>query len=461
MSTYWSPRPLRPASANPIFEMVEPEPVIKGLSPMQRQRLEDGTPITRSGPTALRPADPMLVLRPELSKGSLAEKLEEKNPKYGAPRQDPQEPLGVIKSYLEKAELTSAKREKLKESSFALPDDRAYPIHDEVHARNALARVAQHGTKAEQKKVREAVAKKYPGIEISGDDDDEGDPDDEDTQKSENYTKPELRDKIKRQVMAGSDGGKPGQWSARKAQLVAQKYKEAGGGYKGARTEKQRSLSKWTDEKWTTSDGKPAKQSDGSMRRYLPEKAWKELSSEEKEATNKKKVEGSKKGKQFISNTEAAKEAREEHTKKSLELFAAAVDRLHESLEKSTGKYSHINFTPPDAVSSAAARGLEYRSKASPSNRGGLTPEQASKEGIGSGVQRATNLKNKDTVSPGTISQMVAFFSRHAKNKSVAPEHKNEPWNDKGYVAWLLWGGDPGKTWAEKVKAQMDKADEK
>ena len=47
-----------------------------------------------------------------------------------------------------------------------------------------------------------------------------------------NYTNPSLRNKIKNRVMAGTQGGNAGQWSARKAQLVAKKYKEAGGGYK-------------------------------------------------------------------------------------------------------------------------------------------------------------------------------------------------------------------------------------
>ncbi len=64
------------------------------------------------------------------------------------------------------------------------------------------------------------------------------------------YTKPELRERIKNRVMAGSKGGKPGQWSARKAQIVAQEYKKAGGGYSGSKTSKQKSLSKWTKEKW-------------------------------------------------------------------------------------------------------------------------------------------------------------------------------------------------------------------
>ena len=47
-----------------------------------------------------------------------------------------------------------------------------------------------------------------------------------------NYTKPTLRKRIFNQVKAGGKGGAPGQWSARKAQMLAQKYKKAGGGYK-------------------------------------------------------------------------------------------------------------------------------------------------------------------------------------------------------------------------------------
>ena len=122
------------------------------------------------------------------------------------------------------------------------------------------------------------------------------------------YTKPTLRNKIKNQVMAGSQGGKPGQWSARKAQLVAQKYEKAGGGYSGAKTKAQSNLSKWTNEKWKTSDGKPAIRKSGTTR-YLPEKAWKDLSPSQKTATNKKKITASKQGKQFVANTAAAKKA--------------------------------------------------------------------------------------------------------------------------------------------------------
>jgi len=65
------------------------------------------------------------------------------------------------------------------------------------------------------------------------------------------YSKPELRERIKDRVMAGDKGGKPGQWSARKAQLVAQEYEKAGGGYKGGKGEKQKSLEKWGKENWS------------------------------------------------------------------------------------------------------------------------------------------------------------------------------------------------------------------
>ena len=65
---------------------------------------------------------------------------------------------------LEVAKLTAKARKKIKPKNFALPKKKAYPIQDKSHARNALARVSQHGTPAQKKKVRAAVKKKYPSI---------------------------------------------------------------------------------------------------------------------------------------------------------------------------------------------------------------------------------------------------------------------------------------------------------
>ena len=68
------------------------------------------------------------------------------------------------------------------------------------------------------------------------------------------YTKPELRERLKDRIKAGSKGGKPGEWSARKAQLLARAYTEKGGGYKGGKTEGQKSLSRWGEQKWMTKE---------------------------------------------------------------------------------------------------------------------------------------------------------------------------------------------------------------
>ena len=115
------------------------------------------------------------------------------------------------------------------------------------------------------------------------------------------YTKPKLRERIKKEVMAGSKGGKAGQWSARKAQLLAQRYKAAGGGYTGGKSKTQKSLSSWTKQKWRTKSGKPSTQGPKATgERYLPEKAIKKLSSKEYAATTKAKRAGTKKGKQHV-----------------------------------------------------------------------------------------------------------------------------------------------------------------
>lgn len=110
------------------------------------------------------------------------------------------------------------------------------------------------------------------------------------------YTKPSLRERLKNKIMAGGKGGDPGEWSARKAQLLASEYEKAGGGYSGGKSSAQKSLSKWTKEDWRTSDGKPSE----GKKRYLPAKAWDALSPGEKAATNKAKAEGDAKGKQFV-----------------------------------------------------------------------------------------------------------------------------------------------------------------
>jgi hypothetical protein len=70
-----------------------------------------------------------------------------------------------------------------------------------------------------------------------------------------------------------------------------------------ALSKSQRSLKKWTSQKWRTSDGKPSK----GKKRYLPDAAWKSLSPAEKAATNRAKAKGNKEGKQFVSQPDKIK----------------------------------------------------------------------------------------------------------------------------------------------------------
>jgi len=89
---------------------------------------------------------------------------------------------------------------------------------------------------------------------------------------------------------------------------------------------------------------------------------------------------------------------------------------------------------------------LELRRK---HKKGGLTTAEAGKQGIGSGVARATSLANSMKVSGATLRRMVAFFSRHEKNKSGGED-------DAGYIAWLLWGGDAGRAWATRTLKMLE-----
>lgn len=109
-------------------------------------------------------------------------------------------------------------------------------------------------------------------------------------------------------------------------------------------------------------------------------------------------------------------------------------------------RYDGIDFTPPKAVADAARRGLELRKK---HGRGGTSV----------GVARARDLSNRRTISPKTARRMRSYFARHDSDRNA------EGWADRknpsaGWIAWLLWGGDPGRAWANRLVRRMDELDE-
>jgi hypothetical protein len=104
------------------------------------------------------------------------------------------------------------------------------------------------------------------------------------------YTDPNLRDRLKDEIQQGDKGGKPGQWSARKAQLLAQRYESEGGGYVGERDEDQKSLAEWSAEEWQTVDASADADRGDGMHRYLPARAWELLSESERKQADKTKL---------------------------------------------------------------------------------------------------------------------------------------------------------------------------
>ncbi len=108
-------------------------------------------------------------------------------------------------------------------------------------------------------------------------------------------------------------------------------------------------------------------------------------------------------------------------------------------------KYQHITFIPPAEVAGYAAEGLRMRREF---GRGG-TPV---------GISRARDLKNRRRLSPRTIQRMCSFFARHEVDKR-GKDFGNPKHPSNGLIAWLLWGGDPGKTWADGLLRKMRQAD--
>lgn len=126
------------------------------------------------------------------------------------------------------------------------------------------------------------------------------------------YTDPQLRERLKEEIKASNKGGQPGQWSARKSQLLAQEYEKRGGGYRypeGLSTE-QRGLQEWTEQRWQTASGSAQARHDGETERYLPAGAWEQLTPQQRRATQQTKRQVSRQGQQRSANPPATRSAR-------------------------------------------------------------------------------------------------------------------------------------------------------
>lgn len=107
--------------------------------------------------------------------------------------------------------------------------------------------------------------------------------------------------------------------------------------------------------------------------------------------------------------------------------------------------YASIDFVPPLQVAQYAEEGLKLRAQF---HRGGTDV----------GLARAEELMSRKALSPETILRMYSFFARHEVDKK-GKNFSNPEKPSNGFIAWMLWGGDPAKEWVTGIRNQMKKAD--
>ena len=119
---------------------------------------------------------------------------------------------------------------------------------------------------------------------------------------------------------------------------------------------------------------------------------------------------------------------------------AQALDHLAALNIATEGEYDRQEgYTPTDAMVEEAERGLGWR-------------DEYGRGGTEIGVARARDIANRRNLSRDTVSRMVSYFARHEIDKQGqgwSPGEDGYP--SAGRIAWALWGGDPGRTWAENI----------
>jgi hypothetical protein len=129
------------------------------------------------------------------------------------------------------------------------------------------------------------------------------------------------------------------------------------------------------------------------------------------------------------------------------EELEAYIDMLEEEYEDDDidddKAIADIDLTPTEGMVEEAIKGLEWRKEF---GRGGTSV----------GVARAVSIKNKERLSVSTVKRMHSFFSRHEVDKQAEGFSSGEEgYPSAGRIAWALWGGDAGQSWARKKRDQI------
>jgi len=124
-------------------------------------------------------------------------------------------------------------------------------------------------------------------------------------------------------------------------------------------------------------------------------------------------------------------------------------DRLTNGGDDDDKAESDIDTKPTEQMAEEAKRGLEMR-------------QEFGRGGTRVGATRARQLVNRERLSPSVVRRMHSFFSRHEVDKRAEGFRQGEDgYPSAGKIAWLLWGGDSGQTWARRKVVQLDKERDK
>jgi Rho termination factor, N-terminal domain len=165
----------------------------------------------------------------------------------------------------------------------------------------------------------------------------------------EKYTDPDLRRRLKEEIMQSDKGGQPGQWSARKSQMLVREYEAQGGGYlSNEKDEAARSLEEWESQDWQTEAGDDRAREGKVTKRYLPKAVWDILSESEKQEAERIKEEASQQGIQHVDWTPAVKQA--------MHKYEQTLQPKHQSQE-------HENQTKQELYEQAKKLNIPGRSK--------------------------------------------------------------------------------------------------
>jgi HK97 family phage major capsid protein len=114
-----------------------------------------------------------------------------------------------------------------------------------------------------------------------------------------------------------------------------------------------------------------------------------------------------------------------------------------------TYKGEEINTKPTEAMANNAKRGLEWR-------------EEFGRGGTEVGVARARDISNRRELSIDTVRRMYSYFARHTVDKQAEGFNSGEDgFPSAGRIAWELWGGDAGESWANRITARLNTLDDR